>query len=57
MLDTIAGGIVLGITAAVAYDIYEDMKDVKHGKKPKQYSKNSNFAKDFDDYTKKLIWG
>lgn len=56
-LEAVGAIAVLGIGAAVAMDIYDEVRNKDPVKRSKKHKKNRKMVEDLDDYTKKMIWG
>ncbi|MCK9576635.1 MAG: hypothetical protein M0R51_12000 [Clostridia bacterium] len=57
LLESVAAGAALGITAAIAMDMYDEVRTKDPIKRAKKHQKNKRVADNLDDYTRKLIWG
>lgn len=56
-LEAVGTIAVLGIGAAVAMDIYDEVQNKDPAKRTKKHKKNRKIVEDLDYYTKKMIWG
>lgn len=56
-LEAVGAIAVLGIGAAVAIDIYDEVRNKDPVKRAKKHKKNRKTAEYLDDYTSRMIWG
>lgn len=58
LLESLATGAVLGITAAVAIDVYDDLKHANNPNyRKKKQQRNKQIVENLDYSTRRMIWG